>query len=1089
MGTEFREVAVRATARHPCKRGWASYHLGMAENDEAGGSEAADTPYEPTGLRRSTFTPPASDAAQAAALSADGAFADAGTGDGPDTAGSDAGADDGGPAASGPADAGSDDGEPVQPDRPVPSRAAPVAAPEELPDRPRRRSLDDDDLVRKLSPEVAEPGATLDAIEEFQAQLLLRQEEARQFSEWESGMRAIGTPEALESIAQAIPEFTGVIPIVSPEQNADYLARMQPPVQADVPAPAAAPEPASVQYMDPEAYPPPRLEERVDAAPLDEPNLSDHLVFQPPWKREPAPEESPALPEVPESAGVPGSAEVLEAPEFGTAQEELGPETVHDPGLLPEAQRPEESAPTDQLMPEQPLPEQPIPDASMEEAPMEEDLAPVDPAPESLAPESPAPVDLAEASELQLEPDVVEESEQLGDASAGEQPAEEEPGLGEPVADEPVEDMPAVDAPVIYELVDPPSGSVPLVPPPSASLFDRLLSGDVMESADEVAAPFPVLDVPLLDVPQPGEPAMTASQPIVLPIIEEEPDDDVDDVDRALGEQPGAIAEAPAAPFEPEAASELPATTGEAAASGAEAVPVQPLASSRVQTNEQVLVAEQAQNQETQNQAAQKREAQKQPVFGLELSGIEPTPMEHRVGRAARMFWMWFATNASVVSVAFGAALLGLGMSLRQAILAAFIGVAISFLPLGLGTLAGKWSGQPTIVVSRATFGLVGNIVPAVLALLTRLFWGAVLLWLLAVCAARILVGASLAGPFNEMQLTLVVVAVGFVIAFLVAFLGYPLFARLQFILSVVSAVLILGLFVVTWNTVDIGAALSIGDGPWVLVITGVVLVFSFIGLLWANGSGDIARYQRPGSSGASASLWASFGATLPAFLLIAYGALLAASSPSLFTGFQTIPLDTIATLIPAWYPIPLIAATVLSLLSAVALSVYSGGFALQAVGVRLERQWAVVAVGVVIFGIAIVMALSDAGFADVFRDLATSIAVPVAAWAGIFAAEMMIRRRHFDTGSLLRPGGIYPSVNWINFAMLFVASALGFAFTSAAVGWLSWQGYGFVLLGIPLGGPVGTSDLGVLVALAIGLLTPLVAGVRAVRRQESARR
>ncbi len=1025
----------------------------MAENDEAGGSEAADTPYEPTGLRRSTFTPPASDAAQAAALSGDGAATSVDTGAEPSTAGSDAGAEANGPDAAGQA---------VQ-DHPAPSQAIPVAVREEFPDRPRRRSLDDDDLVRKLSQEAVEPGATLDAIEEFQAQLLLRQEEARQFGEWESGMRAIGTPEALESIAQAIPEFTGVIPIISPEQNADYLARMQPPARAGSQAPAGVPEPASVQYMDPEAYPPPRLEERVDAAPLEEPNLSDHLVFQPPWKRGPEPEEGPVLSEEPDSA------EIAESPESGESREAQEPETIHDLQLPSEVQQSEDSA----------LSEQPTPEIPVGEVPVAENLAPREP-----TPEGPAAVDLAEAVETQFEPAAGDESEQLEDAFPDDQPATDEPATDEPATDEPATDepaadvsgaeAPAVDAPVIYELVDPPpSGSVPLVSPPSLSLFDRLLSGDVTEPADEAATPFP-----LLEVSQPGEPTVTASQPIVLPVIEEEPDDDVDDVDRVFGEQP----ELPPEASETPSGADPSTATGEAAlaTSGVESVPpAQPLASPRVHTGEQVLVAEDPEGQGE----------QKQPVFGLELSGTEPTPMEHRVGRAARMFWLWFATNASVVSVAFGAALLGLGMSLRQAILAAFIGVAISFLPLGLGTLAGKWSGQPTIVVSRATFGLVGNVVPAALALLTRLFWGAVLLWLLAVCTARILVGASLAGGFNEMQLTLVVVAVGFVIAFLVAFLGYPLFARLQLTLSIVSAVLILGLFVVTWNTVDIRAALSIGDGPWILVITGVVLVFSFIGLVWANGSGDIARYQRPGSSGASASLWASFGATLPAFLLIAYGALLAASRPSIFKGFQTIPIDTIAALIPSWYPIPLIAATVLSLLSAVALSLYSGGFALQALGVRLERQWAVVVVGVVIFAIAIVMALSNAGFADVFRDLATSIAVPVAAWAGIFAAEMMIRRRHFDTGSLLRPGGIYPSVNWINFAMLFVASALGFAFTSAAVGWLSWQGYGFVLLGIPLGGPVGASDLGVLVALAVGLLTPLAAGVPAVRRQESALR
>ena len=52
------------------------------------------------------------------------------------------------------------------------------------------------------------------------------------------------------------------------------------------------------------------------------------------------------------------------------------------------------------------------------------------------------------------------------------------------------------------------------------------------------------------------------------------------------------------------------------------------------------------------------------------------------------------------------------GMSLRQAIVAALAGVAISFLPLGLGTLAGKWTGQPTMIVSRATFGLAATSFP-----------------------------------------------------------------------------------------------------------------------------------------------------------------------------------------------------------------------------------------------------------------------------------------------------------------------------------------------------------------------------------------
>ena len=473
------------------------------------------------------------------------------------------------------------------------------------------------------------------------------------------------------------------------------------------------------------------------------------------------------------------------------------------------------------------------------------------------------------------------------------------------------------------------------------------------------------------------------------------------------------------------------------------------------------------------------------PAFAPESSGSNPTPLDQRVGRASRLFWLWFAANSSVVSLAFGGAIFSLGMSLRQAVVATFIGVAISFLPLGLGTLAGKWSGQPVMVVSRATFGHLGNILPASVALLSRLFWGAVLLWMIAAATARILVGAKLAGSLTELQVMVIVMAVGFLLALVVAYFGYALFAQIQLVLGILSAVLITFLVVITWPAVDLATALTVRDGPVILVVTGVVLVFSFVGLVWANSSGDLARYQRPSSSGGASMLWASFGTTLPAFLLIGYGAVLAASSAATARGLDSSPIDTIAGLLPSWYPVPLIAATALSLLSGVVLSIYSGGFALGAMGLKVTRSGATVIVGVAVFAVAIALGFTVSSVVVVFRDLATTLAVPVAAWAGIFSAEMILRRRRFDTRSLLARGGIYPDVNWLNLAMLVAASVIGLGFTSATVAGLRWEGYLFTVVGVPLSSTLGDTDLGVLVSLALGLLTPLVAGISTIRRQE----
>lgn len=471
-------------------------------------------------------------------------------------------------------------------------------------------------------------------------------------------------------------------------------------------------------------------------------------------------------------------------------------------------------------------------------------------------------------------------------------------------------------------------------------------------------------------------------------------------------------------------------------------------------------------------------------AFKVEQVGVEPTPAEQRAARASRGFWLWFAVNSSAVSVVFGGAILSLGLSLRQALIATLAGVALSFLPLGLGTLAGKWSSQPTMVVSRASFGHFGNILPALLALSVRVFWGALLLWFLAAGSARILTGAQLDFGLGEGMLTLIFVGLGFVLALLVSTFGYGLLARLQMVVTVGSSVLLIGFIVITWPMVDLEQALTIPDGSWMLVVTGAILVFSFVGLAWAVSSSDLARYQRSGSSAVTTVLWSTFGATIPAFVLIAYGALLAASSPETAKGLVESPLDTIALMIPVWYPAPLLAFLALGLLSGVALSIYSGGLALQSLGGPIRRPVGTVLVAVLVGAVGAFFAVSGTDLTGLLRDVATSLAVPVAAWAGIFGAEMMIRNKHFDSASLAKSGGIYPGVVWRNLIALLLASAIGFGLTSASTGWLGWQGYLLPYLGGS--SELAASDIGVLVALAIGLLAPIVTGIPAIRKQEA---
>lgn len=599
----------------------------------------------------------------------------------------------------------------------------------------------------------------------------------------------------------------------------------------------------------------------------------------------------------------------------------------------------------------------------------------------------------------------------------------------------PVDEL-AAPHPTIVEGLDGPV-DVSLLPPPTA--------------AAAVPAPGPTLPPPVAEraaplAPPPGGEAFVMPDATSGPGAVSDPDvEGIDDIDRADIAVPVPVESAGVASVAP-----VPVSTATMVAVG------EPVTPPRIQDP---------------------------PAMAVERVGLEPTPEEQRAGHAARLFWLWFAANSSIVMVAISATLFTAGMSLRQVLVAVVAGVGLSALPLGLGSLAGKWSGQPTMVVSRATFGRLGNILPAVLAVLGRVLWGGVLLWILA-ATAHVILSPNEAGIGLSSALAL---AIGAVLAGLVAVLGYGLLHRVQRVLGILSTVLVVATIVVTSSHVDIPTALRTDDGPWMLTVGGTVLVFSVVGLAWAQSSSDLARYQKTGGSGAANMLWGSFGVIVPTLAILSWGAILAASSPELAADLARAPLATLLTLVPDGVELPLLAAAGFGLVAGAIVAMYSGGLAIQAVGVRLPRAIATLIAALLVGLVAAALLLLGNDMRAVITDVATTAAVPIAAWTGIFASEMMIRLRRFHAPSLLAGGGVYPAVRWVNLLGLVVITAIGLGFVTAELAGLTWTGYLFPLLGVAADAPLAGTDIGVLIALGLGVLLPVVAGVPAIRRQERA--
>src|SRR5437763_10734465 len=97
-------------------------------------------------------------------------------------------------------------------------------------------------------------------------------------------------------------------------------------------------------------------------------------------------------------------------------------------------------------------------------------------------------------------------------------------------------------------------------------------------------------------------------------------------------------------------------------------------------------------------------------VWSIETNGINPIPESERHGRPFDMFWIWCAANIGILGISYGTYLVSFySLNFPQSIAAGILGTVISFLLVGGISLAGMLGSAPTLVLSRAAFGVLGN--------------------------------------------------------------------------------------------------------------------------------------------------------------------------------------------------------------------------------------------------------------------------------------------------------------------------------------------------------------------------------------------
>ena len=473
---------------------------------------------------------------------------------------------------------------------------------------------------------------------------------------------------------------------------------------------------------------------------------------------------------------------------------------------------------------------------------------------------------------------------------------------------------------------------------------------------------------------------------------------------------------------------------------------------------------------------------------GIEYNGINVIEDGERKGKPRQLLWPWFAANVSVLGLSYGTFVLGFGISLGQATIAAVVGVVLSFLLCGFISIAGKRGSAPTMVLSRAAFGIDGNRLPAAISWVLCVGWETALTALATEATATVFGRLGAGGGDTTKVIAFIVVA-----ALIVGggVLGFDAIMRLQTVITVVTAVLTvvyIGLVAdkVHWHTVS-----ALHSGSAQALVGATILVMTGFGLGWVNCAADYSRYLPRRSSSAGVVGWTTLGASVAPVILLLFGVLLAGSSPKLSTAIGADPIGALTTILPTWYLVPFAVVAVLGLVGGAVLDIYSSGLTLLSVGLRAPRYVAAAIDGtIMVVGTIYVVFVAKADFLFQFLEgFLITLGVPISAWCGVMLADIALRRRDYVDADLYRTRGRYGAVQPLPILLVVAGSVLGWGLVTSSTSTSSlftWQGY---LLGpLGLGGKTGAweyANLGVIVALAAGLVGWVIGGHRTVRRQE----
>jgi NCS1 nucleoside transporter family len=371
---------------------------------------------------------------------------------------------------------------------------------------------------------------------------------------------------------------------------------------------------------------------------------------------------------------------------------------------------------------------------------------------------------------------------------------------------------------------------------------------------------------------------------------------------------------------------------------------------------------------------------------GPGYEGITATTDAERHGEPRDMFFVWAGVNVAVTNIAVGALGITLGLSLLDVLLVYLIGGAVGALTLALTVVQGQRTGVPVMVNARPVFGYRGAYVMAALLFVMSAGWFGINSFFGMTAARSITDKVGL--PVGK-GMDLVLLAIIVVVQVLIAIYGFAAIRRFERVAVAAMAICFGVITLAALNDISWSHPASVHgvERFGMIALLTTALGFGWA-MSWTPWAADFGRYVRRGASQRATFWWAWAGMFVVNLWVMMLSAAIATKASS---GFDV--GATVDAVMGSGVAIPVLLIMTFGLISANVVPLFSGGFALLTLDLKLPRRVGTMLTAAV--GIAVpIIGVFQASFAETFDQWILTLLMWIGPWFAITMIDYFVIQR-----------------------------------------------------------------------------------------------